>query len=80
MCKPLGRVGVSHHMVLTVVHTQRGSVHPWSHTSARAVCGYVCSDDLSNRHRLFCTQHPFRAEVKIEAEGQELVLELEKNG
>lgn len=35
---------------------------------------------MSNRHHLFCTQHPFRAEVKVKAEGQELILELEKNG
>uniref|UniRef100_A0A8C3KGX7 ADAM metallopeptidase domain 19 n=1 Tax=Calidris pygmaea TaxID=425635 RepID=A0A8C3KGX7_9CHAR len=32
------------------------------------------------QHRLFRTQHPLRAEVKVKAEGQELILELEKNG
>uniref|UniRef100_A0A8C6Z0L8 ADAM metallopeptidase domain 19 n=1 Tax=Nothoprocta perdicaria TaxID=30464 RepID=A0A8C6Z0L8_NOTPE len=31
-------------------------------------------------HCLFCTQHPFRAEVRIKVEGQDLILDLEKNG
>lgn len=51
--------------------------------SRGTICFSGCvhsGDDSWVTGAVFCMQHPLQAEVRIEAEGQELILDLKKNG